>query len=76
VPIGVNQVLIHGTEDEVVPVELSQQHAAVARAAGDEIGEFWLEGTGHFELISPWTGTWPVVHGAVVQAAFSKNNES
>ncbi len=72
VPVGVPQMLIHGTADEVVPMELSQRYAAIARIAGDSVEEIWLEGAGHFEPISPWTEAWKVVHGVVMNAAFSE----
>lgn len=75
VPIGVPQILIHGIDDEVVPLELSQSYAAAALAEGDAVSEFWLEGIGHFEPISPWTSAWQVVHDAV-HAALSKNGET
>jgi acetyl esterase/lipase len=71
-PLGVSQKLIHGTDDEVVPLEHSQRHAAAARSAGDDISESWLEGVGHFEPISPWTAAWQVVHSAVVHSVFEK----
>lgn len=69
-PIGVCQRLIHGTNDEVVPLELSQRHATAARSAGDEISELWLEGAGHFEPISPWTAAWQGVYNVVVHSVF------
>jgi acetyl esterase/lipase len=49
-PLGVRQVLIHGTADEVVPYAMSE---AYVKAAGGEAELITLEGTGHFELIDP-----------------------
>jgi acetyl esterase/lipase len=57
-PLGVRQVLIHGTADETVPYELSQRYV---EAAGDETGLVTLEGAGHFELIDPLSAEWPRV---------------
>jgi acetyl esterase/lipase len=49
-PLGVRQILIHGTEDDEVPYEMSR---AYVRAAGREAELVALEGAGHFELIDP-----------------------
>jgi acetyl esterase/lipase len=49
-PLGVPQILIHGTNDESVPYEMSTRYVD---AAGDEAELVTLEGTGHFELIDP-----------------------
>jgi acetyl esterase/lipase len=47
-----NQVLVHGTADDVVPISLSELH-------GGRL--IRLEGAGHYEPISPWSSEWPVV---------------
>jgi acetyl esterase/lipase len=49
-PLGVRSVLVHGTDDAVVPFEQSQRFAA---AAADEATLVPLEGAGHFEPIDP-----------------------
>jgi acetyl esterase/lipase len=49
-PLGVRQILIHGTEDDSVPYEMSERYVD---AAGGEAELVTLEGTGHFELIDP-----------------------
>src|ERR1019366_4147640 len=56
-PLKVPQVLIHGTDDEVVPFELSRGFAA--RSANARLVA--LRGAGHFELIDPRAKQWPVV---------------
>src|SRR6185503_6890806 len=35
-PLGVPQLLVHGTRDDIVPAGQSRDYAAAARAAGDE----------------------------------------
>jgi alpha/beta superfamily hydrolase len=55
-PLGVPQILIHGTADESVPFELSARYAA---AAGDEAALIRLERAGHFEPIDPLSREWP-----------------
>jgi dipeptidyl aminopeptidase/acylaminoacyl peptidase len=52
-PLGVRQVLVHGTEDDIVPFDLSEGYAARARAAGDDAVLVTLDGVGHFEPIDP-----------------------
>ena len=52
-PLGVRQVLVHGTKDDVVPYRLSERYAAAAREAGDDARLVRLEGAGHFEPIDP-----------------------
>jgi len=47
-PLGVPQISIHGTRDDVVPFEQSARYAA---AAGGEVELIALEGAGHFEPI-------------------------
>lgn len=55
-PLGVRQILIHGTADDSVPFELSERYTA---AAGAEASLVALEGAGHFEPIDPLASEWP-----------------
>lgn len=53
--------LVHGTNDTVVPAEISRAYRRAANAAGDPAVLMELPGCGHYELIDP-TSTWgPVV---------------
>jgi acetyl esterase/lipase len=61
-PLGVRQVLIHGTEDESVPYAMSERYIA---AAAGEAELVTLEGAGHFELIDPLAKEWPKVRRAI-----------
>lgn len=65
VPIGVRQVLIHGTEDDTVPVSISTDYHARAAALGDEVRLLSLPGAGHFEVINPLAREWPQVVEAI-----------
>jgi acetyl esterase/lipase len=49
-PLGVPQIVIHGTEDDGVPYAMSERYVA---AAGGEAELVALKGTGHFEAIDP-----------------------
>ena len=64
-PLGVPQLLVHGTVDDSVPFELSEGYVEAARAAGDEATLLALPGTGHFELIDPLSREWPAILAAI-----------
>lgn len=64
-PLGVRQVLVHGTDDANVPFSLSQRYHAAAVAAGDDAALVTLPGAGHFEVIDPRSSEWPRVVEAV-----------
>jgi len=49
-PLGVRQIVIHGTDDDSVPHEMSVRYA---EAAAGEAELVTLDRTGHFELIDP-----------------------
>jgi acetyl esterase/lipase len=53
-PLGVPQLLVHGAEDEVVPV--TQSRDQVARDAQAELVE--LAGADHFDVIDPTHAAW------------------
>ena len=52
------QVLLHGETDRLVPVELSTSYAERAQAAGDTLTLELLPDTDHFELVDPKTPQW------------------
>jgi acetyl esterase/lipase len=52
-PLGVRQLILHGTADDVVPIDLSRRYARAAEAAGDTIELVELPGTGHMEYLDP-----------------------
>jgi acetyl esterase/lipase len=57
-PLGIPQVLIHGTADTNVPLEISQSYAQAAKAAHDNVTLFELPGVDHFDVINPRTPAW------------------
>jgi acetyl esterase/lipase len=60
-PLLVPQVLVHGARDDVVPAWLSEEYAAAARAAGDEVELHVLSGADHFDVIDPRHSAWSLV---------------
>ena len=65
-PAGIPQTLIHGTDDENVPIELSRRYAGAARERGDSVRLIELPETGHFEIVDPRAPQWRVVEEAVL----------
>lgn len=57
-PTSIPQVLIHGTEDDRVPLIVSQQYAQKALEAGDAVTLIELAGADHFVVIDPASTAW------------------
>jgi acetyl esterase/lipase len=52
-PLGVRQLILHGTPDEDVPVEISRRYARAAVAAGDQLTFTELPDAGHMDFVDP-----------------------
>jgi dipeptidyl aminopeptidase/acylaminoacyl peptidase len=74
-PLGVRQVLVHGTNDDVVPFRLSEHYVAAAREKGDDVELVPLEGAGHFEPIDPLAPESGTVVDAVVDLVSGRRGE-
>jgi len=61
-PLGVPQVLVHGTRDDVVPFEQSTRYVETSRGEAELVP---LDGAGHMEPIDPESPESAVVLGAV-----------
>lgn len=59
-PLGVPQILLHGTQDQRVPLEVSQAYASKATSAGDAVRLFEIAGADHRALIDPHSVAWAV----------------
>ena len=60
-PLGVPQVLVHGVADTVVPCGLSEDYAAAARAAGDDVELVPVAGADHRAVARPRGDAWVAV---------------
>jgi acetyl esterase/lipase len=60
-PLRTPQVLVHGTADFFVPLDISRVYRAAAVAAGDEVRLTEIAGGDHFGVIDPRTPAWQTV---------------
>jgi pimeloyl-ACP methyl ester carboxylesterase len=64
-PLKVRTVIVHGTDDERVPVELARDYAEAAARTGDDTTLVELPGVEHFAVIDPLSAAWPAVLDAL-----------
>lgn len=60
-PLGVRQVLLHGENDEEVPLSLSRGYVQHARDRGDDVQLVVLPGGDHYCVIDPRSKEWSQV---------------
>ena len=65
VPLGVRVRLLHGTEDSVVPIEISNGYQKAANRVGDDARLVVLPGGDHFGPVDPRSEHWPSVEKTV-----------
>lgn len=68
-PLGTPQRLVNGVRDRIIPVEAVRRYRAAAMAAGDDATLLEVPAVGHFEVITPGSGSWAPVEELVVEAA-------
>src|SRR6266704_2608708 len=69
-PTGARQVLVHGTDDDTVPLSQSEAYVKKAEKLGDHPTLVTLEGKGHYELIDPESEAWPTVADVVLSVFY------
>lgn len=66
-PLETRLILVHGTDDDEVPVEMSDSFGQAAADAGDDVTYVRLEGVGHMDLIDPQSDAWQRTKGHISQ---------
>ena len=64
-PVTVPVVLLHGTEDDRVPIGVSRAFLEKAKASGTPVESRELPGLEHFALIDPLSPAWPYLRAAL-----------
>ena len=60
-PLGIGQLLVHGSRDDIVPPGQSRAYAARAQAAGDDVELVEIAGANHFDVVDPSHEAWDAV---------------
>ncbi|HEX7200422.1 MAG TPA: alpha/beta hydrolase, partial [Dongiaceae bacterium] len=69
-PLGIPQILIHGTADESVPYEVSVEYHRKAIGLGDVVELRALNGIDHFAPIDPRSEAWRETQKAIEEAVW------
>ena len=69
-PLGIPQILFHGTEDDRVPLIVSQEYTRKATEAGDSVVLIELPGADHFVLIDPTSTEWAIILEKIQKCLF------
>lgn len=69
-PSNVAQIVIHGSDDPAIPPELGQAYVEAGKSVGESIGFISIPNAAHFEMIAPWTASWPIVEASVKSLMF------
>jgi pimeloyl-ACP methyl ester carboxylesterase len=64
-PLKVPTVIVHGVDDDRVPIELARDYTAAAARTGDDTTLVELAGVEHFAVIDPLSAAWPAVLDAL-----------
>jgi acetyl esterase/lipase len=62
------QWLIHGTDDDTVPVEFSREYVQQKKKSGEPVQLIEIHGCGHFDLIDPDSAAFKQVTAAALSA--------
>ena len=65
-PLHVPQLVVSGTDDEIVPPEFGAAYTAAALKAGDKAEELVIKGAGHIDLIDPDSPGWAQVRAKLL----------
>ena len=63
--IRCRQLLIHGSEDEIVPVQMSRDYVQEKQQKRESVTLLEIPTAGHFEIVDPASKIWPSVEKAI-----------
>jgi acetyl esterase/lipase len=63
--IHCKQLLIHGSEDDIVPVAMSRDYAKQKKQKTEDVNLLEIPKAGHFEIVDPESKVWPQVEKAI-----------
>lgn len=61
-PSSVQRILLHGTNDEDVPISMSKEFEIARQGDAGTVWFMKLDEVNHFDLIDPESRAWPIVH--------------
>lgn len=64
-PLGVEQVIVSGSLDPIVPAPFGSDYGAAAKTAGDRVTIQEIANAGHFDLIDPRSDAWKQIKGVL-----------
>jgi acetyl esterase/lipase len=64
--IRTEQVIVHGSKDDVVPAEIGRDYARDKNRKGEKAELLEIAGADHFALIDPESRSWPKVQEAIL----------
>ncbi len=67
-PDGTSKLLVHGTNDSVVPISMSEKYAAGAEASGDSCRLIRVMGSGHLDMLNPSGDSWTAIREFLSEA--------
>ena len=65
--IRTQQVIIHGSKDDVVPPEISRDYVRDKQRKGEQITAIEIPGADHFALVDPQSRAWSKVQDAILR---------
>ncbi|MEZ0226408.1 MAG: alpha/beta hydrolase family protein [Alphaproteobacteria bacterium] len=67
-PLQVPQVLVSGSEDDIVPTRFGDAYGAAAKIAGDKVDIINIDGADHMAFINPQSRAWERVKAAILSS--------
>ena len=64
--IHCKQLVVHGTDDDIVPVAMSRDYVKLKQKKNEEASFLQIPKVGHFEIVDPESKVWSQVEKAIV----------